>query len=108
MFYAWECRVMNTNVNVLTGKASIDRPWMNFYPEQLRNLPVPVCSVTEFLKSRDMPGDAPAIQYYGRQYDWNTFWELVDKTAKSLKAIGFKMGDRIPVFLQAVPEHLLL
>ena len=24
-----------------TGKASIDKPWLNFYPEGLRNLDVP-------------------------------------------------------------------
>lgn len=92
----------------MTGNPSVDRPWMNFYPEQLRNIPVPVCSVTEFLKSRNMAGDALAFEYYGRQYDWNTFWNLVDQTAKALKAIGVKKGDRIPVFLQAVPEHMLL
>lgn len=99
---------MSNDNFTLTGKPSVDRPWMNFYPEQLKNLPAPVCSVTEFLKSRDMAGDAPAILYYGRRYTWNTLWDLVDQTAKALKAVGFKKGDMIPVFLQAVPEHILL
>ena len=91
-----------------TGKASVDRPWMQMYPKQFRDLAVPACSVTEFLKNRNLMGNVPAIRYYGRQYDWDTVWSLVDRTAKALKALGIRKGDRIPVFLQAVPEHLFL
>ncbi|MDO5410583.1 MAG: AMP-binding protein [Lachnospiraceae bacterium] len=97
-----------SNNCVLTGKPSIDRPWLNFYPEVFRDLTVPVCSVTEFLKNQNTDWNRPAIEYYGRQYNWHEFWGYVDATAKALKAIGVKKGDRIPVFLQAVPEHLFL
>lgn len=29
----------------LTGKASIDKPWLKFYPEELRNMETPVITV---------------------------------------------------------------
>lgn len=29
---------MNFAEQNLTGKASIDKPWLNFYPEEFRNL----------------------------------------------------------------------
>lgn len=94
--------------SMLTGKPSIDRPWLNFYPEQIRNLSAPECSVTQFLKDQNVCEDALAIEYYGRRYSWAQLWALVNRTAKALKAIGVERGDRIPVFLQAVPEYLLL
>lgn len=32
---------MNFAEQNLTGKASIDKPWLNFYPEEFRNLDIP-------------------------------------------------------------------
>lgn len=32
----------------------------------------------------------------------------MDRTAKALRAAGFQEGDRIPVFVQAVPAHYVL
>ena len=34
---------MNENA-MLTGKPSIDRPWMKFYPDVLRGIQVPACT----------------------------------------------------------------
>ena len=36
-----------------TGKASIDKPWLNFYPEGLRNLDVPKITIESFLKMKN-------------------------------------------------------
>lgn len=99
---------MNNDNRKLTGKASIDRPWLNFYPEEFRNLPIPHDTVTDFLKQKNPNRDAFAIEYYGKKYDWNFIWDKVDAAAKSLKALGFGIGTRIPTFLQAVPEYLIL
>ena len=36
----------------LTGKPSVDRPWLKYYPEQLRQMiKEPKCTVLEYLKS---------------------------------------------------------
>ena len=37
----------------LTGKASIDRPWMKFYPEQFQNMQVPKVTLETFLKEKN-------------------------------------------------------
>ena len=34
----------------LTGKPSVDRPWLQYYPEPLRKITVPECTVKEYLK----------------------------------------------------------
>ena len=99
---------MNLNQIPLTGKASVDKPWLQFYPEEYRNLDIPRCTIEALLKERNPDEERVAFEYYGRSYTWADVWENVELTAKALKAIGFQEGDRIPVFLQAVPSHLFL
>ena len=37
---------MGNNMN-MTGKPSVDRPWMQYYPEALRHIQAPECTVKE-------------------------------------------------------------
>ena len=91
----------------LTGKPSIDRPWMQYYPPQLmEGLSIPEDTVYEYLLKRCPGDDVAAIHYYGREITWKEVKEQVDKVARSLRAIGFGEGDEIPMFLRAVPEFI--
>ena len=94
--------------SVLTGKPSIDRPWMKFYPDIVRQLRVPECSLQEYLKANCPGTDKTAIHYYGTDICWETLFEQSELTAKALRAIGFKCGDQIPVFFRSVPEFIFL
>ena len=92
----------------LTGKASVDKPWLLFYPEALRNVEVPTITVETFLRAKNPDENKIAFEYYGNKITWKEFWGEVDKAAKSLKILGFGEGNRIPVFLQSVPAHFIL
>ena len=92
----------------LTGKASVDKPWLQFYPEALRNVEVPTITVETFLRAKNPDENKIAFEYYGNKITWKEFWGEVDKAAKSLKILGFGEGYRIPVFLQSVPAHFIL
>lgn len=92
----------------LTGKASVDKPWLQFYPEALRNVEVPTITVETFLRAKNPDENKIAFEYYGNKITWKEFWGEVDKAAKSLKILGFGEGNRIPVFLQGVPAHFIL
>ena len=92
----------------LTGKPSIDKPWLQFYPEQLRNVEVPKMTIEEFLKYKNQDENRTAFEYYGNKITWKTLWEEVDKAARSLKVLGYGDGRRIPLFLQSVPAHYIL
>lgn len=92
----------------LTGKASVDKPWLQFYPEALRNVEVPTITVETFLRAKNPDENIIAFEYYGNKITWKEFWGEVDKAAKSLKILGFGEGNRIPVFLQSVPAHFIL
>lgn len=99
---------MTLNTTGLTGKASIDKPWLNFYPEPFKNIEVPKITVEAFLKMKNPDESKYAIEYYGNRYTWKELWEEVEIAARALKAIGFGEGDRIPMFIQAVPSHYIL
>lgn len=92
------------NMNNLTGRASVERPWMKWYPEVLKNLRIPVCTLMEYLKMNCPGEEVVAMHYYGNDIKWSTVFENVELTARALKAMGFGEGDQIPVFFQAVPE----
>lgn len=100
---------MEKKNNILTGKASIDRPWMKYYPESLRDIQVPECGLMDYVK-QNVPDDLnrPAMHYYGTDLTWDYIFNQVDLTAKSLKAIGIEEGECIPVFLQSVPQFIVL
>lgn len=50
---------------VLTGKPSVDKPWMQYYPEQLiKNLKVPSSTIGEYLAAACPGKDVTAIHYY--------------------------------------------
>lgn len=97
---------MQTN---LTGKPSIDRPWMKYYPDVLMQMiHRPLCTVTEYLKQRCPGMEVAAVEYYGEQVSWQTIFDEAEATARGLKALGFGEGDQIPVFLRLVPEFIPL
>ena len=92
----------------MTGRPSIDRPWMRYYPEKIRNIQIPECTLLEYLK-KNCPGeDVAAIHYYGNDILWSTVFEQTEAVARSLRALGFEEGDQIPVFLRSVPEFIYM
>ena len=88
---------------------SIDRPWMRYYPaEFIENLTVPESTLGEYLRA-NCPGElVTAIHYYGRDVAWKEVFEMSEKTARSLRALGFSEGSQIPVFVKAMPEFIYL
>ena len=93
----------------MTGKPSVDQPWLKFYPQELLDsLKAPATTLRQYLEA-NMPGlDVVAMHYYGADITWRELFAQSDAAARSLKAIGFGPGDQIPVFLRSVPEFVYL
>lgn len=98
---------MNFAEQNLTGKASIDKPWLNFYPEEFRNLDIPRITMESFLKMKNPDENRAAFEYYGNKITWKQFWAEVDIAARALKALGFEVGDRIPSFYRP-HRHIII
>lgn len=94
---------------VLTGRPSVDRPWLKYYPKVLLdNLQVPACTLRQYLEFNKPSMDTIAIHYYGVDITWQEIFDRADACARSLKALGFTEGDQIPAFLRSVPEFICL
>ena len=90
----------------LTGKPSVDRPWMKFYPPGADQMTVPEVTMNEYLKMMSRGDDLTVMHYYGTNIKWKQFFRMVEDTARSMRAAGLGEGDQIPVMLQATPEFL--
>ena len=55
---------MNLETTGLTGKASVDKPWLKYYPEELRDLKVPKMTVEAFLKMKNPDENKYAFEYF--------------------------------------------
>lgn len=95
-------------ITPLTGKPTIDRPWMKYYPPQIAQMHIPGCTLLGYLHENCSDESLTAIHFYGEDISWTDIFTEVDQVARSLKAIGFGIGDQIPTLLQNVPEFYTL
>src|SRR5699024_7302585 len=58
---------MMMNTPPITGRPSIDRPWMKYYPEPLRKIQIPECTVQAYLRQNCPGEDVAAMEFYGNQ-----------------------------------------
>ena len=98
----------NNQIQKLTGKPSIDRPWLKYYPEEVSKLQVPDITLNEYVKNACPGMDVVAFHYYGNDISWDKFLMKVDMVAKSMRAFGMEEGDQIPVFFRSVPEFIVM
>ena len=97
-----------SNNPVVKQKASVAKPWLQFYPEPLRTFVQPEDSLTEFIAKNNTDHNKEVIEYYGKTFTLNQIFEERDKVAAALCSMGVEAGDRIVVFLKAVPEFIFV
>lgn len=96
-------------VDTMTGRPSVDRPWLKYYPEALQKMiHLPECTVEEYLHANCPGDDVDAIDFYGTHIRWGTVFSQADQAARALRSLGFGEGDQIPVFLANAPEFIYL
>lgn len=92
-----------------TGYASIDKPWLKNYPEQLIMLERKKYNkIVDLLQDVWQDANEIMINYYDEEITRKVFFENIDKVAKSLKELGYKKGDFLPISLEDTPEFLYL
>ena len=99
---------MNNKTPEMKQKASVAKPWMQFYPPEMHNYNPPEDSLLEFILKNNYDHDKNVIEYYGKTFTLNQILEETDKVAAALNAMGVEQGDRIVVFLRAVPEFIFV
>jgi long-chain acyl-CoA synthetase len=89
----------------MTGKPSIDRPWLKYYPEGADKAPIPEMTAYEYLYERNKDYlDGIALEYYGAKISYAKLFEKIDETAGAFAAQGVKDGDIVTVMMPNTPE----
>lgn len=87
------------------GYASIDKPWLKYYPESINDIQIPNQSIYQLLEQNSQKMlDKPVIRYFGFKTNFRDYLKRINKIAISLKKIGVKQGDIVPLVLPNVPE----
>lgn len=87
-------------------KASVEKPWLQYYPEPLRNFVPSEDTLTDFILKNNASTDKAVIEFYGRTFTLDEIIAETDRVAKGFKALGVKENDHIVVFLRTVPEFI--
>ena len=92
-----------------TGYPSVDKPWLKYYSEEAINAPLPEFTIYEYIyKNNKDYLDDTAIIYLGKKISYGKLFEMIDRCAASLTALGVKEGEIVTVALPSVPEALYL
>lgn len=94
----------------LTGYASIDRPWMKYYPnitdEQINTIYKSMFQMLDELTS-DIENEV-TIEYFGNSITNKEYKRRILECAKSFYQIGVRSGDIVPLILPNQPESRIL
>lgn len=102
-------QAMQNNNYVLTGKPSVDKPWMQYYTDEQKNAELPNMSAYEYLYSCNSKYlGRTALSYYGRKISFDDLFSKIEDTAKALKAYGVKENDIVSISMPNTPEAVYL
>ena len=94
--------------NGLTGFPSVDRIWLNYYPEGseelANNIPVNK-TVWDVIEEKLLEYyDIPALEYFGRIFSKQEFIDLCYTWARTFRAMGVEENEVVPVYGPFVPD----
>ncbi len=91
----------------LTGYASIDRPWMKYYPEDVLDAPLPECTIFEYIKKECSDRlEKPAINYFGTRLTYGEMFKSIDDASNALYKAGVRQGDIVSFCMLTMPETI--
>ena len=91
----------------MTGRPSVDRPWLKYYGEEEVLSDIPKRRMIEDLWEYNKDNmDLIAIDYFGKKITYRELMENIDKVANALVQDGIKKGDIVSVCLPYLPETI--
>ena len=97
-------KYMNTE-RKMTGYASIDKPWLNYYTKEAVEGALPQITMYEYLlKNNGNHFDDVALDYFGNQITYNELFSNIDKVANALTSYGVKEGDVVTIQALSLPQ----
>lgn len=92
--------------NTRTGKASVDRPWMQFY-EGINIPDIPKQTIYDTIAKTCMSNpDRVAIEYFSTSITYGQLLADIDRTADAFIAAGVRPGDYVSLCMITTPESI--
>lgn len=92
-----------------TGYASIDKPWLKYYSEEVIKSELPSDTIYSYLKNKNKDGlERTATEYFGNKLTYKQLIEKIEECAKSLTSLGVKKGDIVTICMPTTPEMVFV
>jgi len=93
----------------LTGYASIDKPWLKYYKEEIINRKLPKMNIYDYLVENNFNHlNRIALNYFGNKITYEDFFNKVNECAKAFLNMGITKGDIVTVALPMIPESIYI
>lgn len=94
---------------VITGYASVDKPWQKYYTKEALTAEIPNLTAYQYMVDQNLDNlKTKAINYYGKKISFKDFIDMIDETARRLYNLGIVKGDVVTVMSVANPEIEIL
>ncbi len=88
-------------------KKNNDQPWLDYYSREDRSIKFTTKSIYEYLVERvGEDKDFIALNYFGRKFSFNEFFDNINICARALRSYGVKEGDVVTICLPNMPEAI--
>ncbi len=79
------------------------------FGDSITHLEYPSCALYELVKKTvDKYPKLIAYDYFGKDTNYQKFYQKVEHTARALKVIGIKKGDRVTICMPNTPEAIIM
>ena len=91
------------------GYPSIDKPWLQYYSEDVLKKDIPIMSSYDFVYEKNkMDLDKNSINYYNNILSFKEFFNNIEIVEKALIEFGVKRGEIVTISLPNMPESAYL
>ena len=103
--------------NEILGYASVDKPWLKYFDTTFKESDIPNKSIYQYAKDankNNLKNTALDIRTSmndfskGVKIPYKTFFDRIEKSAKSSKTLGISKNEIIPIILPNIPEARIL
>ena len=98
---------MGGNMEKMTGKPSIDKPWLKYYDEEVLNKTLPEKTIYEYITENNKKyPNRIALNYFGKKITYGQLLKNIDQTARAFRAYGIREGDIVTICMPTIPETI--
>lgn len=91
----------------MTGKPSIDKPWLKYYDEEVLNKKLPEKTIYEYITENNKKyPNRIALNYFGKKITYGQLLKDIDQTARAFRAYGIMEGDIVTICMPTIPETI--